>query len=82
MQLSFGIKPFTGSQEPSSQTPTIPRQRTTKSASGNPLISSLRHKIAIFEQFPKEIVDLRKAIYPFLKNAKEDGNTAVFSKSF
>ena len=37
-------------------------------------------KIGIAEQFPKEIADVRKALYPVYKKAKKDGNTALLIK--
>ena len=37
-------------------------------------------KIGIAEQFPKEIADVRKALYPVYKKAKKDGKTAVLIK--
>ena len=39
-----------------------------------------RTKIGISEQFPKEIAVVRKELYPVLKKAKRDGNTAVLIK--
>ena len=37
-------------------------------------------KIGIAEQFPKEIADTRKLLYPIMKKAKEDGCTAKLVK--
>ena len=37
-------------------------------------------KIGIAEQFPKEIADVRKTLYPVYKKAKKDGNTALLIK--
>ena len=36
--------------------------------------------IGISEQFPKEIADARKALYPVFKKAKKDGHSAVLIK--
>ena len=37
-------------------------------------------RIGIAEQFPKEIADVRKALYPVYKKAKKDRNTALLIK--
>ena len=36
--------------------------------------------IGIAEQFPKEIADARKALYPVFKKAKKEGNMALLIK--
>ena len=36
--------------------------------------------IGITEQFPKEIADARKALYPVFKKAKKEGNMALLIK--
>lgn len=37
-------------------------------------------RIGIAEQFPKEIAETRKRLYPIMKKAKQDGNTAKLVK--
>ena len=37
-------------------------------------------RIGIVEQFPKEIAETRKRLYPIMKKAKQDGNTAKLVK--
>ena len=45
---------------------------------GNDLTEQLRKKLAVKAQWPKEIIDKRKPLYPIFQKAKDEGKNVMF----
>ena len=59
-------------------TTTLKRTRTSKSSNSDSETNS--PDVKAYADFPKEIQDRRKKLWPKLKQAREDGKVAFFDK--